>query len=111
MRAYELMIIHDGDLDDAAVQEHIKAVNAAIAAADAKIVKFDYWGRKRFAYEINHKHEGYYSVFEITAEGGALDAVERQLRIADEIVRHKLLRLPDEEAAKRGIFGKDAVAS
>ncbi len=108
MRAYELMIIHDGDLEDAAVQEHIKGIKTAIEAAGATLAKSDYWGRKRFAYEIDHKHEGYYSVYDIAAEGGAMDGVERQLRIADEVVRHKLIRLPDNEAAKRGLISEAA---
>jgi len=51
--------------------------------------------RRRFAYEIDHKTEGYYLVMQIVAEGGALDDIERQLRLADDIVRHKLIRLPD----------------
>ena len=42
------------------------------------------------------------------AEPGALDGVERSLRLADEIVRHKLLRLPDAEAERRGLMGTAA---
>ena len=34
-------------------------------------------------------------VFEIEAEPGALDTVDRNLRLADEVVRHKIIRLPD----------------
>ena len=33
-----------------------------------------------------------------------MDPVERALRIADDVVRHKLIRLPDDEAAKRGLL-------
>ena len=35
--------------------------------------------------------------------------MENNLRLADEVVRHKLIRLPDHEAAKRGLFGEQAV--
>ena len=59
----------------------------------------DFWGRHQFAYEIDHKTEGTYVVYEVLAEPGALDGVERSLRLADEIVRHKLLRLPDHKPA------------
>ena len=45
-------------------------------------------------------------MFEIVAEAGALDDLERQLRLADDIVRHKLIRLPDREAARRGLLGE-----
>ena len=46
---------------------------------------------------------GYYVVLNVVAPGGALDEFERSLRIADDVVRHKLLRLPDAEAARRGM--------
>ena len=104
MRAYELMVIHDGGLDDVAVQDELKDVRSRIEAV-GDIHKVDFWGRRRFAYEIDHKHDGYYSVLEVLAEPGAMDPVERALRIADNVVRHKLIRLPDSEAERRGMMG------
>ncbi len=111
MRAYELMVIIDGDLDDAAVDASINRITEQITARSGEIKTTDRWGRRRFAYEIDHKHEGAYVVFEVLAEGGALDDLERQLRLADEIVRHKLIRLPDREAARRGLLGESAPAA
>ena len=105
MRAYELMIIVDGDLDESAVALEINQVHAQVEAAGGTTATTDKWGKRRFAYEINHKTEGSYVVFEILAEPGALDGLDRNLRLADPIVRHKLLRLPDHEAARRGLFG------
>ena len=109
MRAYELMVIHDGDLDDVQVQDELKDLRSRIEEV-ATIAEVDFWGRRRFAYEIDHKTEGYYSVVELTAEGGAMDPVERALRIADSVVSHKLIRLPDDEAARRGLLAGPAPA-
>jgi small subunit ribosomal protein S6 len=47
-------------------------------------------------------------VWELTADGADLEGLERSLRLADEVVRHKLVRLPDGEAARRGLFGDAA---
>lgn len=103
-RAYELGIIIDGDLDENAAQQRQRALAQAIAAAGGKIVgNADWWGRRRFAYPIQKKNDGYYVFYNLLAEGGALDDFERQLRIADDIVRHLLLRLPDAEAKRRGM--------
>ena len=71
----------------------------------AAVGSTDRWGRRRFAYEIDHKTEGYYVVWELTSDGADLEALERSLRLADEVVRHKLVRLPDREAARRGLLG------
>jgi small subunit ribosomal protein S6 len=95
MRAYELMVILDGDLDDTAARGWIKTITDGIAAAGGQVHgKPDWWGRRQF---------GYYVVLNLFAAGGALDELERSFRIADDVVRHKLLRLPDAEAARRGM--------
>lgn len=110
MRAYELMVIFDGDLDDAAVETAVTRVTDYVAAKeDARLASTDRWGKRRFAYEIAHKHEGYYVVFEIVANPGDLDDLERQLRLADEVVRHKSIRLPEREAARRGLTAEAEV--
>lgn len=107
MRAYELMVIIDGSLDETAATAQVSDIESRLSTAGT-VATSDFWGRRQFAYEIDHKTEGSYVVFEILAEPGALDGVERSLRLADEIVRHKLLRLPDHEAARRGLIGTAA---
>ena len=109
MRAYEFMIILSGDLDDTAAQAWVKSVSDSVTKAGGSVHgKPDWWGRRQFAYPINKKENGYYTVFNLLAPGGALDDFERQLRLADEVVRHKLLRLPDAEAERRGMVGSAA---
>ena len=104
MRAYEFMVILEGDLDEVAAQAWVKSITDSITKAGGTVHgKPDWWGRRQFAYPINKKHYGYYAVMNVVAAGGALDELERSLRIADDVVRHKLLRLPDDEAARRGM--------
>ena len=104
MRGYELMIILDGSLEEPVAQQWIATVTKGVAAAGGAIHgKADWWGKRRLAYPINKKEDGYYIVFNLTAPGGALDELERSMRIADDVLRHKLLRLPDAEAARRGL--------
>jgi small subunit ribosomal protein S6 len=110
MRAYELMVIFDGDLAESEVAQVINQVTAQVDTAGGSVPKTEKWGRRRFAYEINHKTEGFYVVFEIEAEPGALDGVDRTLRFADEVIRHKIIRLPDTEAHRRGLLGAPAPA-
>src|SRR3954447_11198779 len=111
MRAYEVMVICDGELDESAVSGLINQITAQVDAASGTIAKTDKWGRRRFAYEINHKTEGFYVVFEIEAEPGALDGLDRMLQLADDIVRHKIIRLPDAEAHRRGLLGAPVPAA
>lgn len=104
-RAYELMIIFDGDLDDAVVQQQLAGVSRQVTDGGGRVATTDLWGKRRFAYEINHKWEGIYAVLEIVTEARDLHELERTLRLADEVVRHKVIRLPEHEAERRGLLG------
>ncbi len=103
-RAYELMIIIDGDQEDTMVDEVVSAVDTWIQEQSGQVAKTDKWGKRRFAYEINHKNEGHYVVLEMTTGQVDMEPLERTLRLTDEVVRHKLIRLPDHEAQKRGLI-------
>jgi small subunit ribosomal protein S6 len=107
MRAYELMVIVDAELDDEVIDATVKRIADLVGQRGATIKREDRWGRRRFAYEINHRFEGYYVVFEFVG-GSELDQLERVLRLADETVRHKVVRLPDAEAARRGLLEQAA---
>jgi small subunit ribosomal protein S6 len=105
-RAYELMVIIDGGIDDNAAQQQVKSISATIASVGGSVHgNPDWWGKRRLAYPINKKEDGYYVVYNIVAPGGALDEVERTLRIADNVVRHKLVRL-EHEGQRRGMLAK-----
>ena len=110
-RAYELMIIIDSDVADIDIPKLITRTEGLITDEGGTVKSTDNWGRRRFAYEINHKSEGTYVVWEIVTETAGLPNTERQLRLADDIVRHKLFRLPEHEANKRGLFGEAAPAA
>jgi small subunit ribosomal protein S6 len=104
MRAYEVMIILDPEVDDAGVRASINRVTELIKSEAGQVATVDTWGRRRLATPINRKHEGTYVVLQIVTEATNLDSIDRAMRLADETLRHKIIRLPDREATKRGLF-------
>jgi small subunit ribosomal protein S6 len=52
----------------------------------------DIWGKRRFAYEIKHLHEGYYSVVTFAADPDTIAELDRTLSLADDVIRHKIVR-------------------
>jgi small subunit ribosomal protein S6 len=94
MRTYELMIITHGGLDEAAVQAVIERFTKLVADQGGGVENIDHWGKRQFAYEIDHMHEGYYTVIDLRIGAEGLNELDRQLRLADEVVRHKIVR-PD----------------
>ena len=104
MRAYELMVIISGKLEESAAHAWLKTITNSVTAAGGSVHgNPDWWGKRRLAYPIQKQDDGYYAIFNILAEGGAMDEVERGFRLSDDVLRHKLLRLPDAEAARRGM--------
>jgi small subunit ribosomal protein S6 len=104
MRAYELMVIIDGDVDDPKAQSWTKTVTDGIEAAGGTIHgRPDWWGKRQFAYPINRKETGYYLVVEAVAPPGALDELERTLRLAGDRVPPNQIPLPHPQAARRGM--------
>jgi small subunit ribosomal protein S6 len=95
MRAYEVMIIVDADLEEETIRGNVDRWIKLIEANGAERGYVDFWGKRRFAYELRHRWEGYYVVFQAKSEPAAMDELHRVLSLADEVIRHKVLRIPD----------------
>ena len=105
MRNYELMVIVSGNLEESAAHTWINTITKAVQGVGGVVHGApNWWGKRRLAYQIKKQDDGYYAIFNLVAPGGAMDEVERGFRISDEVLRHKLLRLPDDEATRRGLI-------
>jgi len=105
MRPYEVMIIFDADLEEETIRAAVGRYTQLIEAQGAEPGHVNYWGKRRLAYEINHRTEGYYVVLQAMAEPAAMDELHRVLSLADETIRHKVLRIPAE------VYGPPKTAS
>lgn len=92
MRSYELMMIHRPELAEPEVRSHVSEVETTIAA-EGTLGSSDFWGKRRFAYEIDHLNEGYYSVVEFEGEHELVTRLDRALGLLDTVVRHKIMRV------------------
>ena len=95
MRPYEAMVIFDADLDEETIRSAVDRSVALIESKGAEKGPIDFWGKRRFAYRLKHRWEGYYVVFQAKAEPAAMDELNRTLSLADEVLRHKVLRIPE----------------
>lgn len=98
MRPYEVMFIIDSAVvADDAVDSYIERAGSVIVQHGGKVTGVDKWGKRRFAYEIKGRTEGYYVVmtFQGTREGVA--ELGRVLRLTDNVIRHLIVCL-DEDA-------------
>jgi small subunit ribosomal protein S6 len=100
LREYEGMLILPAEADEALVSTAVDRIAKTIAPTGGKVDSIDRWGRRRFAYEIARQHEGYYVVVRFQAEPSVQAELDHTLKLADEVMRHKVLLLPDEALEK-----------
>ena len=96
-KSYELMVIHRPDMVESDVRKQVEEVSATIDTS-GNVTNTDFWGKRRFAYEIDHMNEGYYSVLDFEGETVLVDALDRALSLSDAVVRHKIVRRTDRES-------------
>ena len=94
-RPYEVMIIIDADLEEETIRAAVERWLQLIESKGAERGHVDWWGKRRLAYEIKHKSDGYYVVVQARAEPAAMDELHRTLSLADEVIRHMVLRIPE----------------
>jgi small subunit ribosomal protein S6 len=101
VRPYETMIIFDTEADDRAVNAVLDRGLELVRSNGGSTGAVDRWGKRPFAYEMRKRREGYYVVAEFTSETKAAAELDRFLMLADEVLRHKIIRLPDAVAGRR----------
>ncbi|HJA37735.1 MAG TPA: 30S ribosomal protein S6 [Candidatus Brevibacterium intestinigallinarum] len=94
MRKYELMLILDPEMDERSVSTTVEKLLKVVPADGGTIDNVDVWGRRRFAYEINKKSEGFYVVIDLSAQPATVKELDRQLGLNESVLRTKILR-PD----------------
>ena len=68
MRPYEVMVIYDADLDDADLKAAVDRATKLLQSNGAELGPIDHWGKRRLAYRLKRRWEGYYVVIQTRAE-------------------------------------------
>ena len=95
MRKYEVIFIVRS-LDEDATNAVIEKFKKLIVKDGGTIDNEDRWGKKRLAYEIKDQHEGYYCLFNITADPSCVAECDRVMKITDEILKHMIVKTDEE---------------
>ena len=95
LRAYEVMVILDPDLEERTVAPSLdQYLNNVVRKDGGTVEKVDVWGRRRLAYEVDKNAEGIYAVIELQAEPATVKELDRQLTLNESVLRTKVIR-PD----------------
>ncbi len=92
-RTYEVVIIIDPKSTEDETTNLIGTLVQTIEKQGGAIVKSEDMGRRKLAYEIDHKTEGHYWLFEIDGSGSEIAELERRMRVSDLVVRYLTVRV------------------
>ena len=109
MPRYETVFVLDPSLDDKTIQKEIKKVEDLIAGHKGQVLKIDKWGKKRFAYPIKKKHEGYYTLILFEGDGKIPKELERVYKLNEFCLRY-LTVIAEEEVKPIVSEGKEQEA-
>jgi small subunit ribosomal protein S6 len=101
MRPYEVMLIFDASLEEETIRAAVDRYVEFIRSRGGNPGRVDRWGKRRFAYELRHRWEGYYVVMEARAEPQVMEELHRMLSLADEVLRHKVIQIPEKALKPR----------
>ncbi|PKM91150.1 30S ribosomal protein S6 [Candidatus Falkowbacteria bacterium HGW-Falkowbacteria-1] len=100
---YEILFIIPNKFTDDEAQKVFKKVGGIIVSNDGKISMEDYWGKRKFAYPINHEYYGYYGLYEFDLERNLIAKINDTLRLDKEVVRFIIVKkeVKSEEQIKK----------
>lgn len=98
-RTYEVMYIATPETNEETIGKLNEAIVSLVEKEGGSVIKTDDWGRRKLAYPIKKKTEGYYMLFEIEGSGQEIAELERRMRVNDLIMRYITVRVDEERKA------------
>ena len=93
LRPYEMLVLMSAELEDH--KEEIEKIEEVLTGLEGEIVKTDAWGRKRLAYPIDKKTEGFYALFTFKLSPDQLGELNRVLGLRPNVYRQMVIRLDE----------------
>jgi small subunit ribosomal protein S6 len=96
MPLYDLMLLLDPGAPTDRQEAILRDVNGLLEKSGKVVGNYD-WGSRRMTFEINHRPDAAYHLFQFETEGGPapLEQVDHSLKIMDGVLRHRIIRLKD----------------
>ena len=92
MNEYEILLMLDPDLAEERQTEIVTRTHELVEKGGGAWLSHDVWGRRRLAYEIDHKTDGAYHLLQFDVPPATLDEITRVLKITDGVMRHMAVR-------------------
>jgi small subunit ribosomal protein S6 len=99
VRDYELMVVLDPNLDEAAIEAQNGRIQTLASQRGGTVESVDVWGRRRLAYPIGRFRDGIYILTRLQLAPNTAAEIDRALNLTESVIRHRLFRADDLPAA------------
>jgi small subunit ribosomal protein S6 len=94
-RSYESVVVIDSSLGDEEIEQQIEKITTMVSEGKGEVKEVQRWGRRKIAYEIRGKTEGYYTMLRFAAGPEVIEGMERAFRLNESVLRHMVLKTSD----------------
>lgn len=99
MNKYEVMYVIDPTLEDSVRNELISYFSGIVEKNAGMIDRIDEWGKRRLAYAINYKTEGYYVYVAFNGSAELPKELSRNLGINENVIRSQIVKLLEKKSS------------
>ena len=89
LREYEVVFVLTPNADNTEAERINAKVNEVVSSFGGKLLKLDNWGRRKLAYPIKRHTRGIFVYAKYIGKPGVVAEIERNLRIADSVLRYQ----------------------
>ena len=106
MALYEHIFLARQDVTTQQVETLTETFKALIAAQGGSVSKVEPWGLKSLAYRINKNRKAHFTLMNISAPSSAIQELERQMSLNEDVLRYMTLRVDEHEAGPSAMLRK-----
>lgn len=92
-RSYESTYILNAALEDGEIAALVKRINEFITERGGSFLEINEWGRRRLAYPIGKKYNGFYVYMAFEADAAMIPLLERMFTLEEQVMRHLTMQL------------------
>lgn len=92
-KRYEAVYIVNASLDDPQIENVINRTSEYITKQGGAVGTIDRWGRKRLAFSIEKKNNGFYVLCEFEGPGDLVARLGRYFALEEHIIRHLIVEV------------------
>ena len=95
MNKYEVLYIITPEITEEATKAEIEKFSGIVTANGGEVTAVDEWGKRKLAYEIDYKSEGYYVLMTFLSAPEFPSELERNFKNDESILRYMVTRVAE----------------